>query len=380
MPDDIPILLGDLLVSGKGDVDPCFASGHSEIALPSTGIVEALKNSKGTRPSSLVSKVAFVNRNLAVAWSGAFVSAQRVLTSIYKAARKSKNGVLSLDRILETQQKELKHITLIFLMRSKEGHFHLFRRGNAHEFESPSLGEGICAGSGANSFLRETASFPNCSLLDANWNQVQEQDGSGLAKAASLAGNLLAQQALSGAFLREEFGGAFEIVYGTNTGLKRLENISFIFWKIHDDWMGFSPIPLFLKISYAGGATHIKRLEGLNDSGWPISLDPRNTGMTEFVISPIHRDVNTKKIERIVDREKINMNSAHQCHCFFGSDDRGPIFYFSTTMNSYSKICEFEFDDAKMNFAIKDPNFLEQVARELVIMKSQLSLAESKAV
>src|SRR3989338_8969394 len=79
-----PILLGDLLVSTRGDENL-----KTNLSIPTIGEIEKIfPRGPGIIPTKLTQKVALLNDNLTLAWSGIKLSAQIIINALLREAKK----------------------------------------------------------------------------------------------------------------------------------------------------------------------------------------------------------------------------------------------------------------------------------------------------
>lgn len=349
-PDDVPMLLGDLLLSGKGQVDPCFQAGHNEIALPSAGITEVRPCFyEGVRVGSLASKIAIINEHLAFAWSGDFERAQRLLSHISREARPGTRDIDDINALFRSASPDDVDTTkLIFLFRSGENQWRLGKKDADKQFDHPVFGNVTCAGSGTTLAVNELCQFQS-SQIDLTFAGSDNKTGIALGKAIMAAGHFLAGQACFGAFLDRYFGGAFEIAFLNGGKIQKLDNISFLFWKISDDWCNLELIPLTIKISYIDDILIVKRFEGTLADGRTFSFDRRNHCLQIFCLRPIYSNVDLSKFVQKIDTE---MNSDHQCHCIFGQDDNEQIAIYAPLLYGQQDYIKFEWKNDHLEFGV----------------------------
>jgi len=370
------ILLGDLLLSGKGQVDQNFRIGHNEIMLPSIGATEVRSDVfSGIRVGSLASKIAIINENLAFAWGsgrdnsgneGDLQCASRLLSHIYQTAPKKIKGIECINDCLSSANYEDADRTkLIALFKTEDGRFCLHNKDADVEFHSNFLGDVFAAGSGSTQLKREFKHFLPENITDFSENPAQE-GLMALAKAMIAAGHLLTRQVGVNAFIDQYFGGIFEIAYPGQYSIQKLDDLSFLFWTVDDDWQYLTHIPLTIHLSYIDDVLIVKRAEGFRADGLPISLDQRNGGLQIFCLQPIHRSVN---IETTVEKISPRLNSTHQCHCIIGQNHGDLVGMYVPMIYGRQDAIKFEWHQGRLDFWIKQ-SFKDQLV-EIVTRTSE---------
>jgi hypothetical protein len=138
----IPVLLGDLLVTGRR---------RRLNALPSLGATRMLdKSQRGVFATSLIQKIALISPTIAVAWSGSLIVARRVLSDLRKytlhnpdvTARQIHSWIQRLEYF------EWNQLTMIGLL-CNNGYVETFVIGNRYARKTRSYGHVFVAGSGS---------------------------------------------------------------------------------------------------------------------------------------------------------------------------------------------------------------------------------------
>lgn len=353
VPNGSPMLLGDVLLSGDGSIATAFRAGPNEMMLPSKGITDT---STGIQARSLASKIAIINDDFAIAWAGCFQSAKRLITHIYDQAR---TGVHSIDEINDyfstAEYDDILKTKLILLFKSAsdlndEIGWRMEWRNTDLEFNHTIFGNVRCAGSGARLLQRTLEDFAS-DQMEGLSNASQNNGLVGFGKSMMLAGHLLTTDLSSDDPVRNNFGGGFEIAYIGENGIKKMSDITYIFWQMNEDWNRLALIPIIVNVKYEGDLLIIKRCQGVQARNIPISSDHRNYGMNVFGIGPIYRDFQLSEFESVMDNE---FNSAHQCHFVLIPNNNDPIFSYFCDINAKQLHTKFEWKDDRLDIAIHD--------------------------
>lgn len=350
-PNGSPMLLGDILLSGDGAIATAFQAGPNEMMIPSRGVTDT---STGIHARSLASKIAIINEDFAIAWAGCFQSAKRLITHIYDQARTGIHSVNEINDYFSTADyDDIQKTKLILLFRSAndindETGWRMEWRNTDLEFNHTIFGNVRCAGSGARSLQITLKSFAS-DQIETLSGASEDKGLVAFAKSAMLAGHLLTTDLSSDDPVRNSFGGGFEIAYIGESGIKKMGDITYIFWQINDDWNQLILIPIVVNVKYEGDLLVIKRFQGVQARDIPISSDQRNYGTNVFGIGPIYRDFLPSDFDSVMNNQ---FNSEHQCHFILIPNKNDPIFSYFCDINAKQSHTKFEWKDDRLDIAI----------------------------
>jgi len=361
------------LLSGNSQVDQNFRVGHNEIMLPSVGATEVRCDAfSGMRVGSLASKIAIINKNLAFAWSGDLERASRLLSHIQQTVPSTIRDIECINSCLSSATyDDIDQTKLIALFKTRDDKICLQQKDADIEFHSELIGKGFAAGSGSSHLQRELKCFSPENL--GYFSEKPVHAGlMALGKAMIAAGHLLTRQIAVNAFIDQYFGGLFELAYAGQDSIQKLDDLSFFFWTVDDDWQFLSQVNLTINLSYVDDVLIVKRAEGFRTDGLPISLDRRNAGFKAFFLPPIHKAVDMKTI---IGRLTSDLNSTHQCHCIICKNHGQFLGIYAPFINGRQEAIKFEWDHGRLLFSIKrsfQERLMELVACTSETMKSRL--------
>ena len=242
-----PVVFGDLLMTGPS------ANEVRTVAVPAQGEVQEFFGDSGWSVLGLKQKVTLLADNCVVAWAGSLLGARIAISGLRELA---KTGVLTCESILRHLQADSdlsKHPASFVGMVAESGRLHQFRF-NAEHFDSTTLGHVFLSGSGSaaiHEFSKVLASMESRSTGSANAAVTC------VAKTMMLGGMLLQAEfrgGLAATTLRNMFGGGYEIAFFSDGRMRKLEEVSYLFWEaeIAPDEVRVSPPQLVVKQRYIG--------------------------------------------------------------------------------------------------------------------------------
>jgi len=287
--DQIPFLLGDLLLTTKGNANRL-------ISIPSIGDVPPKY-----KPYGLTRKVCCFS-NIAIAWAGDYGKANSIISRIYNETQN--NGPISyeqLEKIFSTLKKKSKkalkenRVGLLGYLIDPLG---ITNKGfgiNYQSFHSSMIDDVKIIGSGKDIFR---GYFDHSLPLEIKQIEGVEQNTLAIAicKALGIAGMLLQLEVHTHENLRAFFGGGYEIITLQGNQFINCDDIMFTFWFAETDEKGITIIPSMriFKQSYQKDILINRTLELKSlDSKNPTHFTQRDNFV--YYTTPIYRDVTDKE-------------------------------------------------------------------------------------
>ena len=320
--DGIPVLLGDLVISGPERTG-------AKTALPMVGeLTNVFPVGSGWSITEMRQKVAVLSDDLVLGWAGSVVAAR---TLIEELRGRLKAGQISLDSLNIFLKKEAFEITgsynasLVGFLREGD---HIIPFGhNALKFNTPNFGEVITQGSGAASFEKALRAFPDSlDIRRGDPNAVARAIG----KSLILTGTFLQMESATYENLLSFYGGGYEMACFSGGRFSKIEEITYLFW--YAELLNEQPqVKLFvppyrlMKLSYKGDTLIIRTITGEPNPKPRVSnINPPPTGEPKtaveiplsitdstYVVSPIY---STSTEEAFSIRDRPSMKSPLLCN------------------------------------------------------------------
>jgi hypothetical protein len=285
-------LIGDLLISGKGDQAP-----SAPVNLPASRDVNARFAFPTDRFAvGLQQKVVILNDSLAIAWSGSFSQAQGLFEDL-EPLRTTRVDPAFLQTILDnTDRDDLSIIALV----AHDGHCALI----THRVDLPTsygIAENVvCSGSGSGTFREIVGQHAtNVGILHPNLSREEQ----GVNFDLNLVGSMQSEEFSSPLGMLAGWGGGFEVARLSNGHISKIDNILSLHFYVQErgpSELDLRWLPDFRHMSYWNDFTVVQAMEHpVNESG--LMLPGRrdvfvtgppgksNVDFSRFVMPDYHR-------------------------------------------------------------------------------------------
>lgn len=222
--DGCPVLLGDALISGPGKnagVFPttvCYAATEEQIA-------------QGSVPLSLKRKLGLIHGRMAYGWAGRLQVVHEVLNEYLFRVDPSdichKTFAGYVEGLSEATSKEISLATIFY---NSDGSYDLGSFGSdCVELPAGEFGKILLLGTGKRAF-DEFRSIYNYRPMPWVPSELPQDLMNILGKCGNMMGSLLSNEMLEHTTLHDNFGGAYETIFGYKGRLNRMDDIMHYFW------------------------------------------------------------------------------------------------------------------------------------------------------
>lgn len=284
-----PILLGDLLISGNENL-------QSFLNVPTIGeITKIFPKGSGFVPTGLRQKIAILNENLALAWAGARISAQIIISNLLKEAQKKANWKLGdLSYFFTDYDKEhANNVGIVGYSNDGKGIFSFGYGANQIKYHSEKYGLVRLCGSGATSLKSYLDNF-NIPPASRTTNPLETAVGNTLAITTYMTG----LEKTTGSNLIEYYGGGFEILSFVRRTFRKIDDITYLIWvgrQMSDLSWRLSLPETCIKYYYQDDILLIKKAE--------FKAQPTGTltsvNKAVYIVAPIYRNVDNVVLKNI---------------------------------------------------------------------------------
>ena len=251
---DVPILLGDLLVSSA--IPP-----EKPLLIPTRGDVFTNPD-KSIHPTSLLQKICIINDNLMVAWSGSVIVAKTVLSAFKEKFSNKLVDEPSIQSVVDDIGGEyLKGTQFIGLAKHKEGGLTRFSYRD-YTFEHAYFGQCHVGGSGADRFMEVLRESGPLDIAGGSAGDTDLAISHALTTAQTfLARELFSEEIVAEELFEEQFGGGFEVGVLTINGAEKVGDILHLIWTWDENNDAVPKLmPTFIKSDYIGKDLVVRRL------------------------------------------------------------------------------------------------------------------------
>ncbi|QWG24050.1 hypothetical protein KMZ93_03720 [Bradyrhizobium sediminis] len=257
-------LIGDLLISGKGDQGPT-----ASVNLPASRDVNSrFSFPKDSFAVGLQQKVVVLNASLAIAWSGSFLQAQGFFEDLEPLRAITRVDPTFLQSILDNIERERIDDLSIIAMVAHDGQCSLV----THRVDPPTdygVAENVvCSGSGSNTF-RELISQHAANLEVLFPNLSKEEQGANFD--LNLVGSMQSEEFSSPSGILAGWGGGFEVARLSDGRISKIDNIFSLHFYVREGVTGELDLywlPDFRHTSYWNDITVVQAMEHpVNESG-----------------------------------------------------------------------------------------------------------------
>lgn len=315
VPNECPILMGDLLISSTDHSD-------KEIVFPTIGKISNKYLSNGIyRPTAFCQKVNLLSPKLAVACAGGKAEAKRFMLEVMNANLHNNPTRDSLREVFNSIDGSL---SIIGIYRNgKEMCLFDFK---ALQVNPPPSGFGWfkAEGSGYDMLLDVVPSLEHSVIRSGQPNKLEK----GISVAVHLSGSLLSLEIQTAMTLRNLYGGGYEIVHPLGSDLVKFCDLTYLFWRAREETKGnwkVLPFPfLASNYSYHGDVLVIRSARVIPDSStksYKIDNDELH------IIEPIYRSI---RKEEFIGYAPASLNSKWICDVFCWQDYHGTIGAFAS--------------------------------------------------
>lgn len=305
--DGRPALLGDLLITGSTE------GNAPRVAVPAAGDVHEFFGDSGWAVLGLYQKVALLGRHCAVAWAGDWLGARLAISHLKElSATRPLTRHEIWDYLHSDADVRKFNLSLVGLIR--EGNDWYLFHSQGEEIESGYLGPMYIAGSGS-VVLRSIAR--NVTNEDT-WSKGPNESASikAIMKSFSLAGFLLQMEYRGGNIattIMNMFGGGYEIAYVANNEVRKVDEITYVFWEadLRSKPARLSFPQLAIKTKYLDDHLFIRSVLLDYEAG---DAEQQAESEQQHLIRPIFRSSINRNPEEF---SSIPLHSPLFCHCAF---------------------------------------------------------------
>jgi hypothetical protein len=250
-------LIGDLLVSGKGDQAP-----SAPVNIPASRDVNARVSFPiDSFAVGLQQKVVVLNDGLAIAWSGSFSQAQDLFADLEPLRAIDRVDPIFLQTILDNIESERISDLSIIAMVAHDGQCSLI----THRVDRPtnfgSAKNVVCSGSGSNTF-RELIGQQGTNIGILFPNLSKEELGASFD--LNLIGSMQGEEFSSPHGIQAGWGGGFEVARLSNHRISKIDNILSLHFFVRENNLGELDLfwlPDFRHTSYWNDFTVVQAME-----------------------------------------------------------------------------------------------------------------------
>lgn len=300
-----PILIGDILISGKEYQQP-------PVKIPTVGDVsEVFPGGSGFTVVGTRQKICIISDNLAIGWAGSYVAAKVIIQDLIRKSKATSFTCEYIESYFEGIDEDIANLgveLIITIIDSNRTRGAIYRYDSMAQ-NSLQLGQFFLGGSGADDMREAIEGFvkaaPKATSSGLDQNTIP------LTMAALLTSRLLTHDLASKKSLLQYYGGGYEIAYFEKTEFKKLDDISYLFWTVHCEdskRIGVSSFPLrILTFRYTNDLLSIRAfsIKGSKDH------KPIGTADEMFFIPPIHRAVAKKDVINSLNYDPISQSTVH---------------------------------------------------------------------
>jgi hypothetical protein len=285
-------MLGDFLISGD-------EQENQTLHLPSIGnISQIFPQGSGFVPTRLQRKICHFG-NMAIAWSGRYIEAKKLITDLYKEFQES--GPITLD-MLDRTLHSLDHesdLGILGYIKDPRNNQNIGFGRNYSDLVSSTLGHAKILGSGSELFAEY---FDHQTSFEFELPVGIERNGfeASVCTALIFTGMLLQLELGTNETLLRYFGGGYELIALTQDRFILFDDLMYVFWfaNIDDKGITLTPILKFFKQSYYQDILIIRTLEMTTpDPKKPLFLTERNDEV--HYLAPIYRTPTPQEISVI---------------------------------------------------------------------------------
>lgn len=323
---NIPVLIGDLLLSGKGK--------QSILYLPTVGDISQFQLYPNSSEAvvALTHKVNIINKDIVIGWAGSHLGAKIILSDLKQTSETETFTKESLEKFFITRKSWIGNDELAFIGYIKDANgVHLFEYSyNQCPIYKPKLD--------AYEELRiiGTGYYDTEKLLENNvikYNENLCEFDNAAISAISLCGWFFADEMrlskdstidMNDRTLFDYYGGGYEIAIYTENGFCKLDKITYLYWIVQniDTKPTINLVTRGFKVNYQDEILFISRIDN------KISVSPPPPGLEEYTlftidslntydISPIYKDIPEERIEEIKAQTGIPTESKFYCNYLF---------------------------------------------------------------
>lgn len=276
----VPVLIGDVLITGK-------TPKTKPISIP-TLTPNQLKQLNTENPvMTLRRKVLQINEKLVIGWTGYEKEAEVVFEDIYHEFSSKNTSRSEFFQFLENFDKDFdpRWCKVVGWIADEEGVISFFWDTVSKNVLTD---DSFILGSGASDFSE---------ALDGhrwlhNYEAIHSPQNLAIKTALSHAGNMIAQELLTGLSISKGYGGGIEILYYDGKQFQAVDDVTFIFStaKIDIDKhsIELSPMPLILKPKYVEDVLILKSSRLAPDKEYPGVMAIQKQEF--YYILPVHKD------------------------------------------------------------------------------------------
>ena len=355
---ECPMLVADLLLSGPP------LPGVTALLPTSDDLSAAFPPGSLIVPRELCQKIAIVSENLVVGWAGGYDIARTVIGELRRldAAKRFTNESLqryfeSLDPSVWAESGEPGSIWLCGFIRDPDRRIAQFGR-SYFKLDTQLFGNVGLLGSGFDDFekfLQQTQNLPEADSLTLN--PLQKSIAFGL----HMGGSFLRIELATLASLQKFYGGGYEIVVSEMGKLKKVDDITYVFWWVKADGPNLrgslTPSRAF-RYSYKDDLLRIRSVA--IDSTRPRLIAHEQL----FRVPPVYRDVTP--VEE-ADMTKPPLNAKWLCnYCLVRfADGRVAILTKIAYQPQQQRWVRFEEFGGGVKISVSQ-EFLEETGREIL--------------
>ena len=301
MGDGLPVMIGDILVSGKG------GSEDATFHVPTIGEISTAGT--GLKPTNLYQKLCVINDSLAIGWAGNRVAATTVVRQLLNEVgdREVTNEELAhfFDNLDDIIKRKLQVVGLIRKGKTIES----FSSYGAKVFSSP-IGKVRAAGSGVEDLEMYANELAHPSYSD-DYNPMLKTIGS----VFFLVSYMMSRDFVTlDGLMKKLYGGGFEIVSYEGGGLKKIGDFTFLLWNARQEGNGWLLSMPTAAINYSY-RSDLLLIRSMRFEGSSLPYPSMNCTHHEmYPIPPVHRLLTEDDIKLAREHPLPSLNSKVICN------------------------------------------------------------------
>lgn len=294
-----PVLFGDLLISSDENL-------KQTISVPTINeITKIFPKGSGFVPTSLRQKVALINENLALAWSGSALGAKVILGQLIQEAPKKLHwNLVDLSAFFKDFDGQYgEDVGIVGFSNDGKGIFSFGYGKCVEKFSTAKYGLVRLSGSGAIDFKKYLDM--DIPLASRAVNPLENAVGTTLLLSTHMHG----LESISGMNLLQYYGGGFEMASYVRKKFQKIDDITYLVWTgfQEDDLSWRLNLPrAAIKYYYENDVLLIRKIDFVPETEGCLKCENESL----YFVSPIYRIANPSELKNT----PFSFNSRFICH------------------------------------------------------------------